>query len=410
MEVQESTNKKTPVVVVATFYMLGVVTLLPWNFFINAETYWQYKLRNVSLGEDWESPDADLTPLQLSFTPTLVIVSNSFCTIFLIVTSAIVRRVGEGVRLVGSLAVSLAAMLVITFLTLVDTDTLFTAVLQGSSYGLAGVFPSTCINSMNSGQAIAGVFSSLARILSLLVGQEPVSCGLIFFGIADCFLLLSIVDYIYLTKTDYYSEVKNECRSRSKEQEESGGQPRDRSDWVFYLAVFKKLWLMGATYGGTLFVSLMIFPAVTVYVTSTLPESRWTEVFFQPTITFLLFNLGDWLGREAPRWVPWPGPRGWTLHVFGACRLVLLPLLMLCHGTNKTFPTVFNNDAYYIVFLFLLAFTNGHISTLALIYYPSLVDADELEVGGAIMAAMLGVGMVVGSLLSPALVALWGPQ
>lgn len=411
-------TEKTPLLVTLVFYALGMATLLPWNFFITAETYWQYKLRNVSAGEGWGWNNATLTPLQLSFTPTLVIVSNVFCTVFLLFTSAIVRRVREMVRQLGSLVLSLATMVIITLFTFIDTDSwqfaffvitmiliailnVCVAVLQGSSYGLAGLFPASCMSGMLSGQAISGIFSSLARIISLLVGEEPVVSGLVFFVIADVFLVVSIVGYVYMTRMNYYHLVKAEAEG--KEQAEY------KSDTQTYISVLKKVWLMGTTLGGTLFITLMIYPAVVVYVTSVYPESRWTEEFFQPTVTFLLFNVGDTLGREITRWWRWPGARGWQLHVFGAARLVFLPLLMLCHGENKTFPTLLDHDAYYIVLMFFFAFTNGYVGTLTMIYYPSLVEPNELEVGGAIMAAMMGIGMVVGSLLSPAFVALWGP-
>ncbi|XP_071516646.1 equilibrative nucleoside transporter 1-like [Panulirus ornatus] len=417
---EEDLELKTPVDIILIFYGIGIATLLPWNFFITAETYWQYKLRNSSLGEDWDDPEASLTPLQVSFTPVLVTVSNTFVTVFLIVNSAIVKKVSEGVRHLGSLVLSLLAVVVVTILTFIDSDSwqltffiitmiivavmnMCTAIFQGSSYGLAGLFPSSCMRNMASGQAIAGVFSSLARIISLLVGEEPISSGLIFFAIADAFLLATIGGYIYLTKTELYAKVKFEAMESSKTKIEV------KSDWSTYWAVLRKIWLMGVTLGGTMFVTLMVFPAVVVYVTSVYPESQWTEVYFQPTITFLLFNVGDWLGREAPRLVKWPGHRGWTLHVVGAARLVFVPLLMLCHGEKKTFPTLLDHDAYYIVIMFLFAFTNGYIGTLALMYYPLVLESDEQEVGGAIMAALLGIGLVIGSLLSPALVALWGP-
>ncbi|XP_042209343.1 equilibrative nucleoside transporter 1-like isoform X2 [Homarus americanus] len=409
-----------PLKVTVSFYMLGIVTLLPWNFFITADSYWQYKFRNVSLEDEWDDLDAGLTPLQVSFMPTLIIVSNIFATLFLVVNSFIVTRVSERVRLLGSLCVSFSAMLLTTIFTFTNTDAwqvnfyiitmvivsllnIFMAMIQGSSYGLAGMFPINCINSMNSGQAIAGVFCSLARILSLVVGDKPLISGLVFFSIADVFLLASIADYIYLTKMEIYAKIKNKAENTESTQVA-------KSDWETYLVVFKKVWLMGTTYAGTLFVTLMIYPAVMVYVTSYMPESQWTKVYFQPTITFLVFNLGDLLGRETPRWIPWPGPEGWSLHILGAARLIFVPLLMLCHGDNKTFPTVFNHDSYYIILITLFAFTNGHVGTLTLIYYPGLLKSEELEVGGAIMAAMLGVGMVVGSLLSPGFVALWGPK
>ncbi|XP_053649194.1 equilibrative nucleoside transporter 3 isoform X2 [Cherax quadricarinatus] len=396
--------------------------MLPWNFFITADMYWQYKLRNVSLGEEWDASDASLTPLQKSFMPTLVIVSNVFSVVFFIINSAVVKKVREGVRILGSLSLLMLAMILITIFTSVTTDSwqttffvitmiivallnMCTAVLQGSLYGLAGLFPSSCVSSVISGQAIAGVFSSLARIISLLVGEEPVTSALIFFTIADVFLVFTIVGYIFLTKGMYYMKVKKEVEKKLLESPQEA-----RSDYATYVAVLKKVWPMGTTLGGSLIVTLMIYPSVLVYITSTSPESRWTQIFFQPTITFLLFNLSDWCGRETPRWLKWPSERGWQLHVAALCRIIFLPLLMLCHGTNKTFPTIFANDAYYIPLLILFAFTGGHFGTLTLIYYPSRLESEEMDVGGAIMGALMGVGMVTGSLLSPAMVALWGPQ
>ncbi|XP_066972148.1 equilibrative nucleoside transporter 1-like isoform X2 [Macrobrachium rosenbergii] len=353
----------------------------------------------------------------------MVIISNVFCTVFLVVSSAIVNRVSEWMRHAGSLVISLAAMIIVTVMTFINTDSwqlgffivtmiivallnMAVAVVQASSYGLAGMFPESCMSGVLSGQAISGIFSSVAMIVSLLVGGSDVISALIFFLIADVTLVLTIAGYIYLTKTKYYVEVKSAV---VKGEADKKHQRTIGNDWESYRAVLKKVWLMGLTCGGTLLFTLMIYPAVLVYVTSTLPDSRWTEDFFQPTITFLVFNIGDWLGREAPRLVKWPGPDGWGLHIVGAARVIFIPLLMLCHGDNKTFPTLFDNDGYYVALLFLFAFTNGYVMTLALIYYPGLVLEEETELAGTIMGAILGIEMVIGSLLSPAFVALWGP-
>ncbi|XP_050696084.1 equilibrative nucleoside transporter 1-like isoform X3 [Eriocheir sinensis] len=435
----------SPVAVTLVFYMLGNAILLPWNFFITAETYWQYKLRNTTLDDvsgDEGDATAPLTPLQRSFTPTLVIVSNVFSTLFFFVTSAVVKRVSEGVRIYGSLGASLVAMLIITLLTFINTDewqqgfyvitmvvvavlSMCMAVTQGSGSGLAGLFPPSCMATLMSGQALAGVISSLARIFSLLAGEEPITSGLVFFAISDVFLVATLVSYWYLRRMNYYKGIKNNIASikegeRKKNDDdddrdgrEGGGggkKNKEESDWRTYFRVFVKIWPMGVTVALALLITLAVFPAVVVYITSTLPESRWTEVFFQPTVTFLLFNVGDVLGRELTRWLRWPGPKGWPLHVAGACRVVFIPLLMLCHGDNKTFPTVFDHDVYYIIFNLLFSMTNGYIITLTFIYYQTLVEEDELEMGGAIMVALVGVGLVAGSLISPGLVAWWGPQ
>ncbi|XP_050696085.1 equilibrative nucleoside transporter 3-like isoform X4 [Eriocheir sinensis] len=374
------TPSRVPVAVTLVFYMLGNAILLPWNFFITAETYWQYKLRNTTLDDvsgDEGDATAPLTPLQRSFTPTLVIVSNVFSTLFFFVTSAVVKRVSEGVRIYGSLGASLVAMLIITLLTFINTDewqqgfyvitmvvvavlSMCMAVTQGSGSGLAGLFPPSCMATLMSGQALAGVISSLARIFSLLAGEEPITSGLVFFAISDVFLVATLVSYWYLRRMNYYKGIKNNIASikegeRKKNDDdddrdgrEGGGggkKNKEESDWRTYFRVFVK-----------------------------------------------------------------PGPKGWPLHVAGACRVVFIPLLMLCHGDNKTFPTVFDHDVYYIIFNLLFSMTNGYIITLTFIYYQTLVEEDELEMGGAIMVALVGVGLVAGSLISPGLVAWWGPQ
>ncbi|KAK4289064.1 hypothetical protein Pmani_037946 [Petrolisthes manimaculis] len=416
------TPPKAPFGVILVFYMLGIAALLPWNFFITAETYWQYKLRNVSMGSEWDSDNATLTNLQLSFTPTLVLISNVVATLFFIVTSAIVRRVPELIRMLGSLTLSLLAMLSVTLLTVINSDSWQTtffvitmvivallnvcvAVIQGSTTGLAGMFHAVCMTSLLSGQTLAGIFSSLARIVSLAVGEEPIQSGLIFFTIADVFLVITLAGYVYLTNTEHYKNVKQELTKNS-----TVNTTTPRSDFTVYITVLKKIWPLGFTLGLTLLIVLSVFPGVVVYVTSTMPESTWTQIYFQPTITFLLFNVMDFMGREMLRFVQWPSHKGWLLHVLGASRVIFIPLLLLCNGDNKSFPTLFNNDAYYIVILILFGITNGYFIGLPFIYYPRFVEKDELEVGGAIMVALLGVGMVLGSLISPALIAVWGPQ
>ncbi|XP_068234828.1 equilibrative nucleoside transporter 1-like isoform X3 [Palaemon carinicauda] len=350
---------KAPFLVLVIFYAIGIASLLPWNFFITPDGYWQYKLRNVSLGDDWNAGKTNYTALQVTFTPTLVIVSNVFCTVFLIIASAIVNRVSEWTRHVGSLLVSLVAMIAVTVMTFINTDSwqvgfytvtmiivaflnMAVAIVQASSYGLAGMFPESCMNGVVSGQAMSGVFSSLAMIISLLVGGSDVISAFIFFLVADVTLVLTIAGYIYLTKTNYYAEVKSAI---SKSEVDKTQSRPIGNDWVSYSTVLKK-----------------------------------------------------------------PGPEGMCLHIAGAARVVFIPLLMLCHGDNKTFPTLFDNDGYYVALLFLFAFTNGYIMSLTLIYYPSLVLEEETELAGTIMGAFIGVEMVIGSLLSPAFVALWGPS
>lgn len=57
-------------------------TMLPWNFFITAEDYWQYKFRNLSTNNT-----EILTPRQIQFQPDLAMCSAIPTTIFLILNA-----------------------------------------------------------------------------------------------------------------------------------------------------------------------------------------------------------------------------------------------------------------------------------------------------------------------------------
>lgn len=58
------------------------ITLLPWNFFIQAEEYWQYKFRNLSSNDT-----SVLTPRQIEFQPDIAICSSIPTTIFLVLNA-----------------------------------------------------------------------------------------------------------------------------------------------------------------------------------------------------------------------------------------------------------------------------------------------------------------------------------
>ena len=62
---------------------------------------------------------------------------------------------------------------------------------------------------------------------------------------------------------------------------------------------------MAFTLAFGLVIVLCIYPAVEVYVTSVHSPSTWADVYFQPVITFLLFNIFDMLGRETPKYIQW---------------------------------------------------------------------------------------------------------
>ena len=55
---------------------------------------------------------------------------------------------------------------------------------------------------------------------------------------------------------------------------------------------------------------------------------------------------------------------------FSLLRFAFVPLFMYCNVEHNSLKTVFDSDAYYIVFMVLFGLSNGYISTLCMIYGP----------------------------------------
>ena len=140
------------------FILVGITTLLPWNFFISLNNFWDYKFRNVS--EDNILNNGTITPteLQKDFTSYLAISSTVPNAIFVIINAVYGQRFSLSKRLTYSLSIMIVMFTAITALAFIDTDAwqrtflvvllalvvvvnVNSAIFQGGSFGMAGKFP-----------------------------------------------------------------------------------------------------------------------------------------------------------------------------------------------------------------------------------------------------------------------------
>ena len=113
--------------------------------------------------------------------------------------------------------------------------------------------------------------------------------------------------------------------------------------WIWILAVFI-----------CFFVTLAVFPAITVLVKSTTQNNAWADKYFIPVGCFLVFNIGEYLGRMMASIVKWPNPtRNGSLIILAISmlRLAFIPLFLLCNAAPNT------RDVSEVIFYF-------HISIL----------------------------------------------
>ncbi|XP_063235773.1 equilibrative nucleoside transporter 1 [Bacillus rossius redtenbacheri] len=404
------------------FYLLGMTTLLPWYFFVTADDYWMYKLRNLS-GNYTVVGDGGRSELQASFTAYLSVASTIPNTLFLILNSLLSHKISLRIRMVGSLSTIIILFVVTTALVKIDTDSwqqiffivtlvivvllnIASAILQGGLFGLVGKFSARYITAVVSGQALGGIFAALASILSLCLGASATTSAFVYFMVANAMLLLALTAYLILTRAmffQYHLLDKSEGNTLHYEPgsiQSSSYGPSVRN--ISYMGILSKIWTYGFSEWLTFFITLAMYPSITVLVCSTYKGNKvaWNDVYFVPVVGYLIFSTFDYVGRMLAGFLHWPRGRGWLLLLLSAFRVVFVPLILLCNAQPRHhLPVVIHSDVLYILIIVLFGLTNGYLANITLICVPRVVDATEQEVASSMMAAFLGVGLACGSAL-----------
>ncbi|XP_031624259.1 equilibrative nucleoside transporter 1 [Contarinia nasturtii] len=403
------------------FYLLGMTTLLPWNFFITAEDYWMFKFRNVT------SNSSEITPIQATFTSDLTFSASIPSTMFLILNAIYGHKFRLHLRMVGSLVVILIFFACNTVLIKVNTDkwqdTFFdvtivsvvvmniaTAILSGGLFGISGQFPSEYITAVVSGQALGGVFTAIIEIITITFASDPSESALIFFTIGNILLVLSLVAYILMGRTKffkYYTTDRSGALSPKNSRLQLQRQPSLVGMEPKFWEVMNKMWLYGFTEWMVFVATLSVYPSVTVLISSQNRGHPWNDVYFIPVTNYLIFNSGDYLGRILAGLIEWPNDKPHLVAVMSILRIAFLPALLFCNTTVRhRLPVFIHSDYIFILLMCFFAFTNGYLANIAMIWAPKSVRNQEKEMASSIMAAFLGIGLAFGSSISLVIVQL----
>lgn len=397
------------------FYLFGMIIALPWNFFMTADDYWMYKFRNVT------SNSTIITPMQATFTSDFNFASSFPSTIVLILNAMYGHKFRLHVRMIGSLILILIFFAANTVLIKVNTDAwqneffniticsvvamnIFAAILSGGLFGISGRFPSEYMTAVVSGLALGSVLTAIIEIITITFASDPIASALIFFSIGNIMLVVSIVAYILMIRTAFFQHytaddsVPKACEMRLQRQS-SVAEPN-------YKEVLNKMWLYGFTVWLVFTVTSSIYPAITVLINS---EGRgnghpWNDVYFIPVTNYLIYNLGDYLGRILAGSIEWPNDK-YTVAVLSMLRIAFVPALLICNTNPRHYIPVFiHSDYIFILLMCFFAFSNGYLANIALIWAPKCVSNHEKEMASSIMAALLGISYTFGSSLSLILV------
>ncbi len=254
------------------------------------------------------------------------------------------------------------------------------------------------------GQALGGVFVVLCSIASILFSNNiPISAA-IYFLIAIFVLLSNLLTFIYVERSHLLQIYSSSIQEINNEYEpllhSSSDDSRENSMNITSLALRQRLFVAYKhtkwNFFGillTFICTLSLFPAYMskiqpAYPTINYPNTIWIDRLYAQVMTFLLFNLGDTLGRMISSKIQIPSllkPR--LLFFLCGARFIFIPLFGFCHFPNTNgFPYIFKNDFIYALFVLLFAMSHGYCNSINMMYAPRRVHAQLSSTVGALMS------------------------
>lgn len=231
-------------IVYIIFVWLGIGTLLPWNFFITQNSYWNERFRDLEcVGGKMLLKDSNITSqtsvneendvedtykmctpnddMQKMWNSKMAVASMIPNVTMLILNAVFGHRFKTQPRLLVSLVFVIVLFAFTAGMAKVNTDkwqsdfmtltlvvvvfiNLNAAIFQGGVGGISGRFPSSYIGAVYSGQAFSGIFASVVSVFMILLGTNPREeaffCFIVAVSVMTCTLLL----YLKITKSEFY--------------------------------------------------------------------------------------------------------------------------------------------------------------------------------------------------------------
>ena len=380
--------------------LLGIGLLLPWNAYITADDYyeslWSGNNFTFWLSIAYNYPAIVFLLLNIRYGRSFPFGSRIFigftclsaCVVFVpIITSVYGADASDSEK-----HISFWATLAAVFL-----SGCFASMLFGTVLGMASVFPMTMITAVMSGNGIAGVLVGLLRIVTKLAFPNTIdglrNSSIVYFVLAAAILAVCAFSFVLLLKNQfgvYYLALNvKSCKPTSLdlEPEDKMMLPADAENEpqkVGYWVVFKKLWLEALEVFWVFFVTLTIFPGLTLQIPSQFGPQF--DAWFGILLIFD-FQVFDYVGRTCPRWLMFFSRK--TLWIPVVLRSAFVILFLMCIPPMR----IITIDGFPYLFMALFAWTNGYCGTLAMMFGPTRVEDHEKETAGAIMSFALNLGI-----------------
>ncbi|KAH3688894.1 hypothetical protein WICPIJ_000114 [Wickerhamomyces pijperi] len=420
----------------ATYVIIGISLLWPWNCFLSASQYFMTKFQHGSTPE-----------LSNLYTSTMMTVStlsslcfNSYLSTLQIGTNYS-RRVAVGIvvnfvifvmlTVLESTFPNLSSMGYFIFIMfLVLSSSVATCLQQNGTMAIVNIMGAKYAQGVMVGQAIAGVLPSIALIVSNLstatlnlkyiqegtleimkkkkISESSNKSIVIYFGMT---CLVMIVSGILFSLVNRYQNV-NELLQHQKVQEhveqhgtDEEAQLEEEEAYVPFMVLFHKLKYIACSI-FTIFIVTLVFPIFASNISSIHKGQAeggsvlYDDIIFIPFV-FLIWNIGDLAGRMLCSYPSLVLTSDRAMFQYSLARFLIIPLFLFSNLPSTTDTPIINSDLFYVFVQFIFGLTNGHCLSCCFMNVGSYVDSDdEKKAAAGFTTVFLSLGLLFGSLVS----------
>ena len=397
LQERTSSSSVTPWSISLLMILFGLASLLPWNIVITAHGYFQHKFEDtnstiiihhfpsyfqlVGLGSNFGAALLSVFVVTPDNQRSLLVTSN-LLVFLMFVLMTITTRLGTD---------TWACAFFVQSLVLFGASLAMMGLYMSAMLALASMISSSAVQGFYLGQGSAGLFAALLSIFTLLVKDANPVHAAFFYFLTACIVLLIALFGLHTLKT-----ILKKTKLRESLIERTDSADGDVSTYY----VLARTWRFHVTTTVSSTVTGSCFPAALSTVLSMHPDYThvWYTTFFLPVTIFLLFAVGDVLGRVTSSFLPYPSP----LHLLpvSLLRLFLVPLVFACNLHPRTIPVLFTHDVWPGLLTLLLSWSNGHVMSLAASYCPLQVRGNRARSkAGTFMTLSYATGLLLGSVV-----------
>ncbi|KAN0028862.1 hypothetical protein ACTFIV_010726 [Dictyostelium citrinum] len=413
----ESLSKKVDSRIAFCMTMLSIGCLSPFHCYLASLDYFniiypeKYKLASTF-------PFIYMTMISITFVLLikfsdklkhhLIILSGfSFYVIVLIIVPCLnLSKIG------GSLTSYILTLL------LIGITAIFDGMIQGSVFALASLFGSQYLLFCQIGIGLAGVIVVITRLICKLSFSNTINNhvslkigSVVFFCTSSFLVICTLITFILILRLPIGQIIKKKKNNQENHLENSiklddninnnnNNQniniEIDNFEEVYcpFKFTFKKNLKYSAMLSFLFIMTLFVFPGIVIQIKSDRIERSWWIFSL-----IVVYNIADSVGKALPLLihkndkripsVPWL----WFISI-GRCIFIVF-FIVAYYNSN-----IFKHEGIIYLFLFIFAFSNGYISSIALSQSPSTVPPKYRELSGIIMSSALNIGLLLGSILN----------